>query len=32
MYGSTVALANELTLAIVINCIGIGFQRDTHTR
>ncbi len=32
LYGSTTALANTLTLATVINCIGIGFQRGTHTR
>jgi len=23
-------LATTLTLAMVLNCIGIGFQRDTH--
>ena len=32
LYGSTVALATTLTLATAINCIGIGFQRGTHTR
>lgn len=32
LYGSTAALATTLTLATVINCIGIGFQRGTHTR
>jgi hypothetical protein len=31
LYGSTAALAT-LTLAAAINCIGIGFQRATHTR
>jgi len=31
LYGSTAALATTLTLAAVINCIGIGFQRGTHT-
>jgi len=31
-YGSTAALATTLTLATAINCIGIGFQRGTHTR
>ena len=31
LYGSTSALATTLTLATVINCIGIGFQRGTHT-
>jgi hypothetical protein len=35
VYGSTAALAAALaatlTLATVINCIGIGFQRGTHT-
>ncbi len=31
VYGSTAALAATLTLATVINCIGIGFQRGTHT-
>jgi hypothetical protein len=31
-FGSTAALANTLTLATAINCIGIGFQRGTHTR
>jgi hypothetical protein len=32
LYGSTAALAITLPLAAVINCIGIGFQRATHTR
>jgi hypothetical protein len=32
LYGSTAALATTLTLATVTNCIGIGFQRGTHTR
>ncbi len=32
LYGSTAALATTLTLATVINCIGIGFQRGAHTR
>jgi hypothetical protein len=32
LYGSTSALATTLTLAAAINCIGIGFQRGTHTR
>jgi hypothetical protein len=31
LYGSTSALATNLTLAAVINAIGIGFQRGTHT-
>ena len=31
LYGSTAALATTLTLAAVVNCIGIGFQRGTHT-
>ncbi|MFN3496281.1 MAG: DUF2793 domain-containing protein, partial [Hydrogenophaga sp.] len=31
LYGSTAALATTLTLAAVINAIGIGFQRGTHT-
>ena len=30
--GSTTAFATTLTLATAINCIGIGFQRSTHTR
>jgi hypothetical protein len=30
LYGSTTALATNLTLAAVINAIGIGFQRGTH--
>ncbi len=32
LYGSTAALATTLTLSAVLNCIGIGFQRGTHTR
>ncbi len=32
LYGSTSALATTLTLSAVVNCIGIGFQRGTHTR
>lgn len=32
LYGSTAALATTLTLAAAITCIGIGFQRGTHTR
>lgn len=31
LYGSTAALATTLTLATVVNCIGLGFQRGTHT-
>ncbi len=31
LYGSTTALATTLTLSAVVNCIGIGFQRGTHT-
>ncbi|RWR26288.1 DUF2793 domain-containing protein [Sinirhodobacter populi] len=31
LYGSTAALATTLTLSAVVNCIGIGFQRGTHT-
>ncbi|WP_272860606.1 hypothetical protein [Paracoccus stylophorae] len=31
LYGSTTALATTLTLSAVVNCIGIGFQRSTHT-
>lgn len=30
LYGSTAALATTLTLATVLNCLGIGFQRGTH--
>lgn len=30
LYGSTAALAITLTLATVLNCVGIGFQRGTH--
>ena len=32
LYGSTAALATTLTLSAVVSCIGIGFQRGTHTR
>ena len=32
LYGSTATLAITLTRATAINCIGIGFQRGTHTR
>jgi hypothetical protein len=32
LYGSTSALATTLALSAVVNCIGIGFQRGTHTR
>ena len=32
LYGSTAALATTLTLAAATNCIGIGFQRGSHTR
>ncbi len=31
LYGSTAALATTLTLNSVINTIGIGFQRGSHT-
>ena len=31
LYGSTAALATSLALAARVNCIGIGFQRGTHT-
>ena len=30
LYGSIAALATTLTLAAVINAVGIGFQRGTH--
>ena len=30
LYGSAAALATTLTLAAVINALGIGFQRGTH--
>lgn len=30
LYASTAALATTLTLATVLNCVGIGFQRGTH--
>ena len=32
LYGSTAALATTLTLSAAVNCVGIGFQRGTHTR
>jgi len=32
LYGSTAALDTTLTLSAVVSCIGIGFQRGTHTR
>ena len=32
LMGSTAALATTLTLSAVVNAIGIGFQRGTHTR
>lgn len=31
LYGSVAALATTLTLSAVTNCVGIGFQRGTHT-
>jgi flagellin-like hook-associated protein FlgL len=31
LYGSTAALATTLALNAVVSCIGIGFQRGTHT-
>lgn len=31
LYSSTAALATTLLLSAVVNCIGIGFQRGTHT-
>ena len=31
LYGSTTALATTMTLSAVVNRIGIGFQRGTHT-
>jgi hypothetical protein len=31
LYGSTAALVTTPTLSAVVNCIGIGFQRGTHT-
>ena len=31
LYGSTAALATTMTLAAAVNCIGIGFQRGSHT-
>jgi len=31
LYGSTAALATTLILTAAVNCIGIGFQRGTHT-
>ena len=27
LYGSTAPLATTLTLATVLNCVGVGFQR-----
>lgn len=30
LYGSIAALATTLTLAAVINAVGIGFQRGSH--
>ena len=30
LYGLTTALATSLTLASLVNCIGIGFQRGSH--
>ena len=30
--GSTAALATTLALSAVVSCVGIGFQRGTHTR
>ena len=32
LYGATGALATTLTLSAVVSCVGIGFQRGTHTR
>ena len=32
LYGSTAALATTLALSAVVSCVGIGFQRGTHTR
>jgi hypothetical protein len=32
LYGSTAALATTLAMSAVVSCIGIGFQRGTHTR
>ena len=32
LYGSTAALATTLALSSVVSCVGIGFQRGTHTR
>ena len=31
LYGSTTALATTLLLSGVVNCVGLGFQRGTHT-
>jgi hypothetical protein len=31
LYGAVVNLAPTLLLSAVINCVGIGFQRGTHT-
>ena len=32
LQGWIAALVTTLALATAINCIGIGFQRGTHTR
>jgi len=32
LYGSTAALATTLALSAMVSCVGIGFQRGTHTR
>ena len=32
LYGTTSALATTLALSSVVSCIGIGFQRGTHSR
>ena len=32
LYGATGALATTLTLSALVSCVGIGFQRGTHTR
>ena len=32
LYGSTAALATTLALSAAVSCVGIGFQRGTHTR
>lgn len=31
LYGSTTALATNLLLSALVNCVGIGFQVGTHT-